>query len=185
MAVVATVAELAAVQARMRRLSYWSGVFAVPAAELPWPEGGGRPAVPTAGQVVAEGPWFAVLAAFWARMRGEARWDTGRRNDGPEDVGFRVVGRDEAWAEVSRGVMAFGPVEGRSRRLAELRGEMRRALTALGHHRQPRDGFVAFRPLWRRGEVWTTAIPAACAVADTMVVVTPQVAACLFTGDDD
>jgi hypothetical protein len=131
-----------------------------------------------------ESTWFSLLCAFWGRVVTEAPWTTIPAAPATE-LAFRMMDRRTAWDDTLRGAIAFGPVAGRSERLARIRCELHRAFRALGHHSQPRGGFAAFRALRRQGEGWRLDHPGACAVANALLVVTPQVLACIFTGDDD
>ena len=184
-----TLHALKAINSRMRRLSFWAGVFAVAAPEGPL-RGQLRGQL-RAGTVVTsasvdedEGAWFTLLDGFWRRMAVESPWPA-LAAPPPDELGFRLLSRRQAWEETLRGAIAFGPVAGRARRLADIRAELHRAFRALGHHDQPRDGFAPFQPLRRQGEGWRHEHPGACAVANALVVVTPHVLACIFTGEDD
>lgn len=180
-----TLHVLEAINRRMRRLSFWAGVFAVAAPEAPPPPPLRVGTTVTRASVdPGERAWFVLLDAFWRRVTAEASWDTATAPPA-DQLAFRVLDRATAFEETLRGAIAFGPVQGRTRRLADLRCELHRAFRALGHHAQPRGGFAAFQALRGQGEGWRLEHAGACAVGNALLVVTPGVLACLFTGEDD
>lgn len=187
----------------MRRLSYWAGIYAVEARTLAEgleddfdvlfparPLRGAHPRLAVGTLLHSESPegvelsGYRALAVLWAKMLAEASWQTTERRD--RAMGFKVLSRREAWREGGRRVLAFGPYQGRETRLRGLKGLVHEAFEVLGFHSQPRDHLLAVEPLsWHPSGEWWHEFGAICAIGGASVVLTPEVAAWIFTGEDD